>query len=410
MFDFLCLFIKIIFLANLSILMLLYFPARFCMACYLRLKSKDFEKLNDFSPHVYYSLGLSLVFLANGLFSSASVDTPLYVLLELGVLGLLLEVNRRNISFIKRNLTFLKYFCVIFLICFGQYVFHSLGYDEYIYFEYLSSYDKGNWLPAVGVAGYKIPRYGLFIPLLYVMSLVSFPLMAFSVVLVQSLLLAIIFMAIIGRAENFNKLDVLIVLLLAVHIFGGESLIGNMVAANTAYLMVVVSLLVLASDFSKDSMVQFFILLLTLYSVLIHPSAIILCLNVFVMIMLIGRILLRPLALAVVFFMATALVFFGMDSFLQKSVKQNLSPVGVEIAETSEGFNLDEADEVIEQGHLLFSSDAKTNFITLWFQQAVAVYVMAFRSYTIKHGYYRTFSLVVIFIAIVSFRKRFTYD
>ena len=49
---------------------------------------------------------------------------------------------------------------------------------------------------------------------------------------------------------------------------------------------------------------------------------------------------------------------------------------------------------------------SSNDYASWLYQKAHSAYGVAYRSYTLKHGYFRTISLMVIFITLVLFRKR----
>ena len=144
-------FLKLIVMTTLSLLLILYFPARFLMACYFHIRNEKTEKLNNIGAHTYYALGSAILFLVIALFSSFKANVALCMILVLGLLGVIHEVANRNILSCNENVGFLKLFFVIFMLGFVQYIVHSVGHDEWQYFQLLRSYHVDSILPVKSI-------------------------------------------------------------------------------------------------------------------------------------------------------------------------------------------------------------------------------------------------------------------
>jgi hypothetical protein len=385
MFDLLYIIAKLFFTASLSILLLLYFPARLVMYCCLRVKHEKLEKLNDLRPYIYYALGSSILFVINGLFSPISVATPLYIMTMLGLLGVSAEIYNKNILFDKHNIKFLLFFFIIFLLCFGQYILHSLGHDDWYYLEMLRSYHEEGALPVRGIAGFHLPVYGLLIPVLNVLSLGSFPLMAFVLMLFQALLLTILFMSIFSSITKFKQSDLLLVFLLLTH-----SYLGNFAAHQIMFLVIAFTLVVLMSEFSRDPRVQFCMLLLVFFSALVHPSAVILGFFVLIMVVLAGRINFKIFVGALVFFTMTTVIFLG-GNFGRQLMLKNFSWTDTRPTEVTEEISV-------------LSNKYKV-FLAYLVQKYNALYNIVYRSFISKNGNWRLAELSLIYFALLFFRK-----
>ena len=124
-------------MANLSVFLLLYFPAKFILSCYFIREKEGLERLSTISPSIFISIGFSVLLILITLFVYMSTVFPLYTLLLLGVFGVCLEIYRGNRLFERDVLQFIMFFVIIFFLCFWQYISHSLGHDEWVYFELL---------------------------------------------------------------------------------------------------------------------------------------------------------------------------------------------------------------------------------------------------------------------------------
>ena len=393
MLDLLYIIVKLFFMANLSVLLLLYFPARFAMSCCLRVRHENPEKLNDLSPYVYYVLGGSILFVTNGFLSSISASIPLYVLSALGLIGLSLEIYKKNTLFDKENIRFLMFFSIIFLLCIGQFILHSLGHDEWFYFEVLRSYQTEGVLPIKPIAGYNLPSYGLLIPSLYVLSLNSFPLMPFTIVLVQALLLTVLFVSICGGITKFKKSDLLVVFLLLTH-----SYVGNFAAHQVAFLIMAVTLVLFMSGFARDPSVQILILLLMFLSPLVHHLAMILSFFVFIMVVLAGRVNFKPFVVAVVIFAAVTTTFLSSE-FGRHSMPTNWNEQRFYPQQSSQGKEKEKEKEIeVVQAARISGSH--------WVEKFNALYNICYIGYIGKNGNWRLAELSLIYFTLLFFGKR----
>ena len=199
-------------MANLSVLLLLYFPAKFILSCYFIREKEGLERLSTISPSIFISIGFSVLLILITLFVYMSTVFPLYTLLLLGVFGVCLEIYRGNRLFERDVLQFIMFFVIIFFLCFWQYISHSLGHDEWVYFELLRTFSLESHLGIKNIAGLSVPNYGLYLPSLYALSLGGFPLMAFSLPLLQALLMTILFVSIYShglvKAALLNQLSI----------------------------------------------------------------------------------------------------------------------------------------------------------------------------------------------------------